>query len=152
MGSASSCPFCGSSLRDAPAPLATVAGVLLGLTLFGCGDDTASETGASSQTMSSTAGTETTETGTVGVTDTDSQGASDYGGPSTLEDTGLPQTTDTDGSSSDSSSSDDGSSGDTTAAESSSSDSGSSGTDTGSSSSDSGSAEGADYGAAPPKP
>jgi len=144
---ASACPFCGTALNDSIAPLHAVAGILLGLTMFGCGDDTTNESVGGTQTTTMSTSETSTETGTVPVTETMTNGGSDYAGPTSLESTGPLDTSSSEEtvapeSSSDSSSSDTGSE---SGSES------STGTDTGSSSSDTGSAESADYGGAAPK-
>lgn len=136
---ASDCPFCGAPQRDTGTSLGGFAGVLLGLALAGCGDDTSPDpTGASSTmtTMSTepTAG-ESTTGGSNATTEVEGGEAADYGGSGPIEESGL-ETTPADSGSSDESS------GET---------SGSTGTDTGSSTTDTGSAESADYGGATPR-
>jgi hypothetical protein len=143
--STTQCPFCGAAQRDIATHLGGFAGVLLGLALVGCGDDSETATNAESTMTAPTETDGTTDPGTsVGVTDSESAEVSDYGGPGSGVDTSTTESTTA--SSTDASSSTDAAS--STDGESS---SGSSGTDTGSSTSDTGSAEGADYGAAPPR-
>lgn len=146
LGSASVCPFCAAPQRDTGPQLGAFAGVLLGLALVGCGDDTEPTTSVGETTMTTTATTDPTDTdastsnGMTTAVSTESATASDYAGPEVTSDV---DTTDTLEESS--SSADDTSSG---------SDSGgseSTGTDTGSATTDTGTAEGADYGAAPPR-
>lgn len=135
--SASECPFCGSPQRDTGTSLGGFAGVLLGLALAGCGDDTTPDpTGASSTMTTSpepTAGDSTTG-GTNVTTEVEGGEAADYGGSGPIEDSGLETTPVESSSGEDSSSSGD-----------------SSGTDTGATTTDTGSAESADYGGAAPR-
>lgn len=145
-----SCPFCGATLRDAPAPHALAAGVLLGLTLFGCGGDSAgAEEGNGESVSAGSTETSSSATGTESTTENleESAEAADYGGPETsLEDTGpLPESSGEDTGTD----TGDSSGGDTTGGESTGGES--TGTDTGEGTTDA-SAEGADYGAAPPQP
>jgi hypothetical protein len=145
-----SCPFCGAVLRDVPAPLA-FAGILLGLSLMGCGDDTATDEGAdsgsASNTVSATNGeSSSAETGSTTAEETMEGEAADYGGPeATFEETAEPEES---GPQPESSSDDTGTT--TTGSTDDSGTSDTSGTDTGATTTDS-SAEGADYGAAPPQ-
>lgn len=136
---ASDCPFCGAPQRDTGTSLGGFAGVLLGLALVGCGDDSTPDPTGASSTMTTTTSPEPTSgdstTGGSNVT-TEVEGgeAADYGGSGPIEESGL-ETTPAESSSGDESS------GSTD----------SSGTDTGSSTSDTGSAESADYGGAAPR-
>src|SRR5687767_3270246 len=91
MVGANECPFCAAPQRNGTGPLGGFAGVLLGLTLAGCGDDGNSETGASmtqgtsetdpSTTAPTTTMTSTTEpTGTASTsTEEESAEVADYG-------------------------------------------------------------------------
>jgi len=147
LGSASVCPFCAAPQRDTGSQLGAFAGVLLGLALVGCGDDGTEPTTSVAETTMTMTTTDPTDTdaststggGTTTAAMTETAEASDYAGPEVTSDF---DSSDTQEESSDTSS------GDT------SSDSGgseSTGTDTGSATTDTGTAEGADYGAAPPR-
>jgi hypothetical protein len=145
----SSCPFCGTPLRDAPAPLA-FAGLLLGLTLVGCGDRTMGEDEGAGSETESTVSASSEESGSSGGGSETTDGnletaeASDYAGPEPTEESG-PQPE----SSSEDTGTEDTGTEDTTTAESGSSDS--TGTDTGeTTAAPDPSGEGSDYGGAPP--
>ena len=140
MAKTPACPFCGAPQRDATTPIGGFAGVLLGLALAGCGDDTteptttAAETGQMTDPSATDSSSSSVGETTNSVSDTESAGVSDYGGPSsgfdastTASDSTTDGTTDTSGGSD------------------------STGTDTGASSVDTGTAEGADYGGAAPR-
>ncbi len=138
MVSATQCPFCATPQRDTGPGLVGFAGVLLGLALAGCGDDSGEPTTSVGETsMTTTDATDTdsaTSTGT-GMTTAVSQSesaASDYGGPEVTSE--VDTSTSVGSASSDSTGGSD-----------------STGTDSGSSTTDTGSAESADYGGAAPR-
>jgi hypothetical protein len=137
-----SCPFCGTAQRDVVTPIGGFAGVLLGLALVGCGDDSsepttsAAETGQMTDPSATDSASASVGTTSSAVTDTDTASGADYGGPTSGFETSATATTDT-------------ATEDTTDGTSTGTDS--TGTDTGASSSDTGTASGSDYGGAAPR-
>lgn len=152
----SKCPFCGTVQRDVSAPLA-FAGLLLGLSLMGCGDKNGGDEAAEDTTdptvtaSSEDTGASSGVSGTESTTQNNSESAeaSDYAGPEPTEDTAEPESSgeDTTGPNTTDDSTGPDPTEDTTGDTSASSDT--SGTDTGNMMTDA-SGEGSDYGGAPP--
>ncbi len=98
------CPFCATPLREDAAPPSRFAGVLLGLTLFGCGVESDGDTGDTVANYDG--GTSTTVGEDASITDVNSAGCMTYAGPgcsytdaeggSFTEDTGAPSSSTSD--------------------------------------------------------
>lgn len=82
---AASCPFCGTTLRDALAPTHAIAGVVLGLAMMGCGDRGRCENGATTADSSATT-MQDANCGENSTYDTEAGNGADYGGSEAFDD------------------------------------------------------------------